>query len=433
MPATHFPDTLTITPRGPLAARVTIPGSKSLTNRALIVAALAEGVSTLYGCLIAEDSEVMVRALNQLGILVEVDGSTFTVHGAGGTIPADSADLDVRLSGTSIRFLAALVSLGQGAYRLDGTQRMRERPIGDLLTSLNQLGANTRNEADNDCPPVVIEARGLQGGTTQIAGDKSSQFLSALLMSAPYAEREVALEVTGVLQSKPFVDLTLGLMADFGVQVQQDGYSRFVIPSGRYQARNYAIEGDATAAGYFWGAAAVAGGEVTVENVGHAARQGDKRLMYVLRDMGCTLTTTATSSTLRAPDGGVLKGGTFDLNDIPDQAQTLAVVALFADSPVHITNVWNMRIKETDRLRAVRNELVKFGAQVEEGDDDILIYPLKTLPKGEVHIDTYGDHRMAMAFALAGLRIPGVVIHDPQCVTKTFPDFFERLANLQGA
>ncbi|MEM6432205.1 MAG: 3-phosphoshikimate 1-carboxyvinyltransferase, partial [Deinococcota bacterium] len=216
-------------------------------------------------------------------------------------------------------------------------------------------------------------------------------------------------------------------------QVMQDGYSRFTVPNGRYQARNYAIEGDATAAGYFWGAAAIAGGEVTVENVGHAARQGDKRLMNVLEQMGCSLTSTATSSTLRAPDDGVLKGGTFDLNDIPDQAQTLAVVALFADSPVHITNVWNMRIKETDRLRAVRNELVKFGAQVEEGDDDIVIYPLKTLPQGKVHIDTYGDHRMAMAFALAGLRIPGVVIHDPQCVTKTFTDFFERLAKLQGA
>jgi 3-phosphoshikimate 1-carboxyvinyltransferase len=433
MPVTDFPDTLTITPRGPLAASVTIPGSKSLTNRALIVAALAEGTSTLHGCLIAEDSEVMVHALNQLGIDVEVDGSTFTVHGAGGNIPADNADLDVRLSGTSIRFLAALLSLGQGTYRLDGTQRMRERPIGDLLTALNQLGANTTSEFDNDCPPVVVKASGLQGGTAQIAGDKSSQFLSALLMSAPYADREVVLEVTGILQSKPFVDLTLGLMNDFGVQVQQDGYSRFTVSHGRYQARDYAIEGDATAAGYFWGAAAVAGGQVTVENVGQAARQGDKRLMYVLEQMGCTLTTTATSSTLRAPEDGILKGGTFDLNDIPDQAQTLAVVALFADSPVHITNVWNMRIKETDRLRAVRNELVKFGARVEEGDDDIIIHPLKTLPTGKIHIDTYGDHRMAMAFALAGLRIPNVVIHDPQCVTKTFPNFFERLSELQSA
>lgn len=433
-----FPDELTITPSRPLAATVTIPGSKSLTNRALIVAALAQGTSTLRGCLIAEDSEVMVRALNQLGIAVQTDGTTFTVSGQGGEIPSSQADMDVRLSGTSIRFLTALVCLGKGRYRLDGTARMRERPIGDLAAALGQLGANVTSEFDNDCPPVIVDAGGLVGGlagglvggTAHIAGDRSSQFLSALLMSAPYAKNEVVLEVTGVLQSKPFVDLTLGLMADFGVIVTRDGYERFVIPSGRYQARDYLIEGDATAAGYFWGAAAVAGGSVTVDNVGSAARQGDKRLMYVLEHMGCHLATTDTTSTITAPTGQ-LKGGTFDLNDIPDQAQTLAVIALFAASPVTITNVWNMRIKETDRLRAVHNELVKFGAQVEEGDDYITVHPLEHPPTHEVFIDTYGDHRMAMAFALAGLRLPNVTIRDPQCVSKTFPDFFERLEGLQ--
>jgi len=429
---TSFPEQLTITPSAPLAATVTIPGSKSLTNRALIVAALAQGTSTLRGCLIAEDSEVMVRALNQLGIAVEVDGTTFTVSGQGGKIPADEADMDVRLSGTSIRFLTALASLGQGRYRLDGTTRMRERPIGDLAAALGQLGANVTSEFDNNCPPVIVDADGLAGGTAQIAGDRSSQFLSALLMSAPYASSEVVLEVTGVLQSKPFVDLTLGLMADFGVNIARDGYERFVISGGRYEARDYLIEGDATAAGYFWGAAAVAGGSVTVANVGSAARQGDKRLMYVLEQMGCQLTTTDTTSTITAPTGK-LRGGTFDLNDIPDQAQTLAVLALFADSPVHITNVWNMRIKETDRLRALHNELIKFGVNVEEGDDDITVYPLEHPPTGDIVIDTYGDHRMAMAFALAGLRLPNVTICDPQCVSKTFPDFFERLAGLQRA
>jgi 3-phosphoshikimate 1-carboxyvinyltransferase len=338
--------------------------------------------------------------------------------------------MDVRLSGTSIRFLTALVSLGKGRYRLDGTARMRERPIGDLAEALGQLGGNVSSEFDNDCPPVIVEADGLAGGTAQIAGDRSSQFLSALLMSAPYAQNEVVLEVTGVLQSKPFVDLTLGLMADFGVIVTRDGFERFVISRGRYQAKDYLIEGDATAAGYFWGAAAVAGGSVTVDNVGRAARQGDKRLMNVLEHMGCHLVTTDTTSTITAPDGK-LKGGTFDLNDIPDQAQTLAVLALFADSPVTISNVWNMRIKETDRLMAIHNELVKFGVHVEEGDDYITVHPLEHPPASKVIIDTYGDHRMAMAFALAGLRLPNVTIRDPSCVTKTFPDFFERLDGLQ--
>ena len=438
-----YPNTITVRPRTNIDASLTVPGSKSLTNRALIIAALAEGTSILRGGLVAEDSEVMARALLTLGIPVELDGTTFTVRGQGGRIPAPHADLDLRLSGTSIRFLTALVALGRGRYRLDGSARMRERPIQDLLLALRALGVNAETEFETGCPPLVVEARGLKGGVAEIAGDRSSQYLSALLMVAPYAAAPVTLVVKGELQSKPFIDMTVSLMEDFGVGVAREDYKKFTINPSRYEARDYAVEGDAMAAGYFWAAAAIAGGSVKVENVGRDSVQGDRRLADVLGKMGCEVRWDATSCEVTSPPDGILRGGTFDLNDMPDQAQTLAVVALFADQAVRIENVWNMRIKETDRLKAVATELRKFGARVEEEQDALVVHPLgarapnlhkDTVHKDTVHkdiyIDTYGDHRMAMAFALAGLRLPGVVIRDPGCVAKTFPAFFEVLSAL---
>jgi 3-phosphoshikimate 1-carboxyvinyltransferase len=245
-------------------------------------------------------------------------------------------------------------------------------------------------------------------------------------MAAPYAKSAVTIELTGELQSKPFVDMTLHLMEDFGIRVERDGYSSFSLQPAKYQARDYLIEGDAMAAGYFWAAAAITGGRVRVENVGSSSVQGDKRLADVLGQMGCTVNWTETSCEVI---GATLKGGTFDLNDMPDQAQTLAVLALFADSPVRIENVWNMRIKETDRLSALHTELRKFGAKVIEGEDFIVVHPLEAFPE-KVEVATYGDHRMAMAFALAGLRIHNVTIQDPACVAKTFPEFFEVLKSL---
>jgi 3-phosphoshikimate 1-carboxyvinyltransferase len=424
-----LPPTLAIRPTKEVDASLSVPGSKSLTNRALTVAALAEGQSVLSGCLLAEDSEVMVRALRTLGIPVAVSGTTMTVSGQGGRVPAVQADLDLRLSGTSIRFLTALTALGSGRYVLDGNARMRERPIQDLLDALTALGVNATSQQHSGCPPVVVEAAGLPGGEATVAGGNSSQYLSALLMAAPYARKPVTLTVTGELPSKPFVDMTLGLMADFGVTVVRDGYRRFEVPLGRYTARPYAVEGDAMAAGYLWAAAAITGGRVEVINVGLSSTQGDKRLADVLAEMGCAVTWTQTSCTVRGT--GRLRGGTFDLNDMSDQAQTLAVVALFADAPVTITNIWNLRIKETDRLSALRAELTKLGARVEEGRDWITVHPLEVPPEGAVEISTYGDHRMAMAFALAGLRLPGVVIRDPSCVGKTFPTFFEVLGALE--
>jgi 3-phosphoshikimate 1-carboxyvinyltransferase len=425
----QFPATLPIAPKPPIDASVLVPGSKSLTNRALTVAALARGTSVLSGCLLAEDSEVMLGALRALGLETEPRGTTVTVHGQGGRVPAEHAQLDLRLSGTSIRFLTALVALGRGRYVLDGNQRMRERPIQDLLGALVALGADARTQLQTGCPPVVVTASGLRGGRAEVAGGSSSQYLSALLMAAPYAATPVTLEVTGELQSKPFVDMTLRLMADFGVEVGRDGYTRFEVPTGVYAARPYAVEGDAMAAGYLWAAAAITGGRVRVKNVGSASVQGDRRLADVLGEMGCAVSWTAASCEVVAPAGG-LRGGTFDLNDMSDQAQTLAVVALFADRPTRIENVWNLRIKETDRLRALATELTKLGARVEEGRDYLVVHPLTSERARPAEIDTYGDHRMAMAFALAGLRLPGVVIRDPACVTKTFPEFFRVLAEL---
>lgn len=424
-----YPARVLITPKPYLDAELAVPGSKSLTNRALLVAALADGVSQLSHCLVADDSAVMVEALGQLGIPVAVKGTSVTVHGQGGRL-APYANLDLKLSGTAMRFLTAAVAIGRGRYRLDGNARMRQRPIQDLLEALAPLGANARSELATGCPPVIVEAAGLRGGLTRLRGDSSSQYLSALLMAAPYADGPVVVEVTGQLQSKPFVDMTVALMAEFGVSVAREGYERFEVRPGRYCARNYTVEGDAMAAGYFWAAAAITGGRVKVMNVGSRSLQGDRRLAEVLEAMGCKVHLTETSTEVIGPPDGVLRGGVFDLNDMPDQAQTLAVLGLFADRPLRIENIWNLRIKETDRLHAVATELRKLGAKVEEGEDYLVVYPLltPTFP-ATVVIETYGDHRMAMAFAVLGLR-RGLTIADPGCVAKTFPQFFEVLAAL---
>lgn len=427
----RLPATVNIGPQVAPSGTLAVPGSKSLTNRALVTAALADGVSTLRGALVAEDSEVMIAALNRLGVRVESHGADVVVHGAGGPPPATSAELDLRLSGTSIRFLTALAALGAGRFVLDGTARMRERPIEELLDGVNQLGGDAQALLGNGCPPVVVNAAGLTGGRVSVRGDRSSQFLSGLLMAAPYARSAVDVEVQGELLSKPFVDMTVGLMQQFGVTVEREGYRRFVVQPQRYGARDYRVEGDAMAAGYFWAAAAVTGGRVTVRNLGRGTVQGDARLAAVLGSMGASVEGCEGQVTLTGPAGGRLVGGQeFDLNDMPDQAQTLAVVALFADAPVRIFNIGNLRIKETDRLAAMATELGRLGAVVEEGDDELTVHPLKRPPEVPVVLSTYGDHRMAMALAVAGARIPNVVIADPEVVTKTYPGFFTDFLSL---
>ncbi|MFU8888479.1 MAG: 3-phosphoshikimate 1-carboxyvinyltransferase [Trueperaceae bacterium] len=424
-----YPDRYVISPRGPLDALANVPGSKSISNRALLVAALAGGRSRLEGALVAEDTTVMVAALRALGAVVghpDDDPTVIEVDGVDGRWPRVGGDLDLALSGTSLRFLTAAVALGRGRYRLDGSARMRERPIGDLVSALRGLGVRVRAAGGDAFPPVEIDADGLPGGTTEVAGDRSSQFLSGLLIAAPYARAATTVRVTGELQSRPFVDLTLAVMRDFGVEVERVGYERFAVAPGRYRARPYRVEGDAMAAGYAWGAAAMAGGRVRVGNVGAGSRQGDRALLDLLARMGCEVRWEAEASTLAAPPDGRLRSGTFDLNDLPDQAQTLAVLALAADGPVEIVRVGNLRIKETDRLRALATELRKFGAEVDERADALRVVP-PAAPPGRVEVETYGDHRMAMAFALAGARWPGVVVHDPACVAKTYPAFFDDL------
>lgn len=426
-----LPDRIDIRLAGRPALEIEVPGSKSITNRALIVASLADGRSRVEGCLEAEDTEVMKRSLMALGFGVDDRGSLVEIEGTNGVIPRDEASLDLRLSGTSIRFLAALCSLGKGRYRLDGNARMRERPIGDLLAALQGLGVDARSLGSNDCPPIEIDTAGLGGGLVKVAGERSSQFLSALLMAAPHAEREIVVEVEGELQSKPFVDMTLEVMRDFGVEVEREGYSRFRVPLTGYRARRYEVEGDAMAAGYFWAAAAVTGGSVTVTNLGSRSLQGDRRLADVLGEMGCQVEWGEQYCRVSGPSDGRLRGGSFDLNDMPDQAQTLAVVGLFASEPLEIRNVWNLRIKETDRLRALASELARFGAAVEERRDGLLVTPPAELHAAAVH--TYGDHRMAMAFAVAGLRVPGTSILDPACVAKTYPHFFGDFSRLSDS
>lgn len=420
---------IAITPCGPITGSIRPPGSKSLTNRALIIAALAEGQSTLTGALESEDTEVMIDSLRRIGvsILHDPETHTLTVEGNGGKFHGDNTEMFIANSGTSMRFLTALATLGQGTFRLDGIARMRERPIGDLIEALKQLGANIRTEFDNACPPVLVDAKGLPGGQATIAGNISSQYLSGLLMAAPYASGEVQLQVDGELVSKPYVRMTTQIMRDFGATLEENDCVRFVIPGGQtYQGCQYAIEPDASAASYFWGAAAVSGGKVTVEGLSRDALQGDVGFCEALAQMGCQVDYQADSITVT---GGKLRGINIDMGEISDTVQTLSAVALFADGPTTITGVAHNRHKETDRIGDLACELRKLGATVEELEDGMIITPGTLQP---ARIETYNDHRMAMSLALVGLRQEGVVILNPGCTSKTYPHFFEDLAQICG-
>ncbi len=422
-------ETIEIQPTGPLCATVRPPGSKSITNRALICAALADGDSTLLGALDSEDTRVMVAALRELGLIVNLDPAnrSIFVSGCGGDLPAGQAELFIANSGTSVRFLTAMVTLGHGVFRLDGTARMRQRPIGDLLDALGQLGADAVDETGSGCPPVAVRADGLPGGEATVAGNISSQYLSGLMMAAPYAQRSVELTVRGDLVSKPYVEMTSAVMAAFGVTVRAEDFRRFVFPAAsRYRAQQYRIEPDASAASYFFAAAAITGGEVTVEGLSPESLQGDVAFCECLRKMGCGVRYAADRITVT---GRPLRGIEVDMNPISDTVQTLGAVALLAEGPTTIRGVAHIRHKETDRIAALVTELRKLGADVEERRDGLRIEP------GRLHgaeIDTYDDHRMAMSLALAGLATSGVVIRDPGCTAKTYPDFFRDLANLSG-
>lgn len=414
--------------RKPLDVAVEVPGSKSYTNRALLVAAMAKGVSTLTGALFSDDTRYMSASLRKLGVQIDADEkrARFDVHGNGGNIPVSSADLYIGNSGTTSRSLTAYVSLGHGKFVIDGDEPMRrDRPISDLLDSLTQVGVSARSQFANGHLPVIVEADGLEGGRTRLDVSKSSQFLTALLLIAPYAKKGMEIEVVGK-REMPYIDITLSVMEAFGVHAFNEDYQHFRIEGGqRYQPRVYNIEPDASNASYFFAAAALTGGRVTVRHLHSDSAQGDLQFVRVLEQMGCQVTFSDTGITVTGPRQ--LKGIDVDMRTISDTSLTLAAIAPFADSKVTIRNIEHTRWQETDRIHAMVMELRKLGVPAVERRDGLEISPVPITPAA---IDTYADHRVAMAFSLVGLKVPGIRINDPECVAKTFPDYFQVLEEL---
>lgn len=407
-----------------------IPGSKSLTQRALIAASLASGESRLYGPLVSEDTEYSSRALTQLGVSIDQhEAGCWIIQGNGGQVRSSEGTIYLGNNGTATRFLTSVAALGHSPCIIDGDERMHERPIGPLLTALRGWGVDIRSLRGTDCPPLQVNGQGIAGGTTILPEGKSSQYLSSLLLVAPYAKQPAHLVVEGEVLSKPYVRMTLSVMADFGI-ITECAYDlkSFSIPQGVYRGREYHIEGDASNASYFWAAAAVTGGRVTVNNVPVLSLQGDIGLVPLLARMGCEVTQAGQGITV-ARKGG-LEGITVDMGDMPDVVPTLAVVAAFAQGRTEITNIAHLRIKECDRLHAVVTELRRMGARVEEQEAAMIIHGDGGSSLKGAEIETYRDHRMAMSFAVAGLKVPGVRITGEECVAKSFPDFWDRFALL---
>ena len=406
-------------------ATLTLPGSKSYTHRALIASALAPGESILANALKADDTELTARALAGLGADLDWQGHTVRVKGTGGRLQPVPGTIFLGNSGTSMRFLTAVAALGQGTYRLAGTPRLCERPMGELLEALKTLGVQATSEKGNDCPPVTVQCGGLAGGKTSLSGAVSSQYLSALLLIGPLAPRGVEIDITGELVSRPYVDITLSVLTAFGINYTREAYRRFVIPGGQsYQARHYDIEADASSASYFWAAAALTGGRVTIANLDLESVQGDIDFLSVLARMGCHLVSSPEGITV---EGGPLRGIEMDMSAMPDLVPTLSVLAAFAEGETVVSGVAHLRHKESNRLAAVVTELGKMGVTAEETPDGLRI--VGGAPHG-ADIDTYQDHRIAMSFAVAGLKATGVVIRDPDCVAKSFPDFWEYFEGL---
>jgi 3-phosphoshikimate 1-carboxyvinyltransferase len=424
-----LPDALEINPfTHPVDATVSPPGSKSYTNRVLPLAALASGESIIEGALFSDDTKYMAQALRQLGVSVLEDetANRFTVIGTGGHWTPSSATLFIGNSGTSARFLAPLVALGHSEYVIDGIEAMRQRPIQPLIEALNHLGGDVESITGTGCPPIRIRARGVRGGTFKIRGDLSSQYLSGLLMSAPHFEHGLHLEVEGDLVSKPYLEVTAQAMRAFGVPFTVQSFSSFTVAPGRYRPTAYLVEPDASGASYLFAAAAITGGRVTVPGLGTNSLQGDLNFVRVLERMGCTVNMTVDSTEVIGTPH--LRGVTVDMSQISDTAQTLAAVAVYADSPTRVTGIGFIRKKETDRVGAVVRELQRLGIHALEEDDGFVIHPGTPRP---ARVETYDDHRMAMSFALIGLRSPGVTILDPKCTGKTFPTYWNVLETMR--
>jgi 3-phosphoshikimate 1-carboxyvinyltransferase len=408
-----------------LQATVSIPGSKSYTNRALLIAGLTEGECRLEKPLVSDDTKYMIQALKAFGIPVQEAEEAFIVSGKGGKLSMPGADIFIGNAGTAMRFLTTFSALVPGKIRLDGDERMRERPLADLLDCLTQMGVKAVSENGNGCPPIEVEGGNVPGGDISLAGDKSSQYLTSILLSAPYFRNDTCVNIQGDLTSKSYADITLDIMKTFGVHVENESYQSFKVKAGsRYKAQTYRVESDWSSATYFLAAAAVTGGEITLKDINPHSVQGDAQFTTVLEKMGCRVEKKADSLHLK---GNPLRGITINMNSMPDAVQTLAVIALFAEGETVIQGIGNLRIKETDRISALSNELTRLGAGVEAGDDYIVIRPGNY---SGTEIETYNDHRMAMSFAVAGLNIPGVRIQNPKCVEKSFPDFFQRFGKL---
>jgi 3-phosphoshikimate 1-carboxyvinyltransferase len=424
---------LDLSPLHTAQGTVRLPGSKSISNRTLLLAALADGVTEIRDLLASDDTDRMLDALRLLGVQIEKTGERdYRVTGAPQGFASKDADLFLGNAGTAFRPLTAALALAGGSYKLHGVPRMHERPIGDLVEGLRQIGANIEYLGNEGFPPLQIRPASIRpGGVVHIKGNVSSQFLTALLMALPTTGVETTVEVIGELISKPYIEITLRLMAQFGVQVQREGWQRFTIPGGqRYVSPGTLfVEGDASSASYFLAAGAIGGGPVRVEGVGRNSIQGDVAFAQALEALGARITMGENWIEARAPAAGRLRAFDMDFNHIPDAAMTLAVAALFCDGPCRLRNIASWRVKETDRISAMATELRKLGAAVEEGADWLGVSaPAQLLPNAA--IDTYDDHRMAMCFSLAALAGVSVRINDPKCTAKTFPEYFDVFARV---
>ena len=412
-----------IKPRSHIDAVVKIPGSKSVTHRALIASALARGESQLDAFLASEDTLYTLNALRQMGVQIAIEDDRAVVSGTGGIFSPRTERKEIFLgnSGTSYRLLLSIVALAKGEYILTGAPRMCRRPVGDLVKALQEVGVEASCPDQEGFPPVLIRAKGIRGGKVKIAGGQSSQYVSSLLLAAPYAEQGMEIEVTGNLVSKPYVDVTIDVMEAFGIPVLRDGYRYFRVSPGRlYRPRRYTVDGDVSGASYFWAAAAVTGGTITTENIHpHDTRQGDIALLDVMEEMGCSVRRGRDRVTVR---GGPLAGVEVDMGSMPDMVPTLAAIALFAEGKTVIRNVPHLRIKESDRLEAVALEWSRLNGRIEELPDGLIIHGKHPL-SGAV-VNPHADHRLAMSLAVVGLKVAGVRVEDEDCVEKSFPSFW---------
>ena len=416
-----LPKSLIIPCSAPVNSQIRIPGSKSLTNRAVLIASLAQGTTVLDGVLYSDDTRFMIQVCKQLGIQFEKIEEKLEIKGCNGNLLPCNNELYIENAGTAARFLTAVLTLGKGEYTLTGNKRMQQRPIKDLLDGLRVLGGDVKDINGTGCPPIRISAGGMSGGIVSVPGDKSSQYISAIMLTAPYAKSETMIQITGDLVSRSYVEMTRKIMQSFKVKCDWVGDKNLRIePNQRYKGQVYNIEGDASSASYFFGMAAITRGRIKVTGLKPDSTQGDLQLLDILSKMGCRVDWQEDGVVVT---GAKMRGVEVDMNSMSDVAPTLAVIALFAEGETRINNVANMRIKECDRIHAMVTELRKLGAKVEERESGLSVTGMGIYHAAK--LNTYDDHRMAMSLSLSGLKIPGIAIQNPDCVSKTFPDFFK--------